>query len=107
MEFEDEVESIFQFDNDLFQEVKGRVKKTKSEKKLHNRQRLEDEQQYGLEMSEEEFKEVQQTDETLDGVRKTLALADTACHGGETACHGGETACHGGETAKPESVRWE
>ena len=40
VEHEDEVESIFQFDDDLFQEVK----KTKSEKKLHNRQRLEDEQ---------------------------------------------------------------
>ena len=50
-------------------------------------------------MSGEEFKEAQKTDETLDGVRETLALAETACHGGETACHGGETACCGGETA--------
>ena len=67
------------------------MKKTKSEKRLHNRQ--------GLEMSGEEFKEVQQTDETRDEVRETLVLAETAYHGGETVCPGGETACHGRETA--------
>ena len=44
VELEDEVELIFLFDHDLLQEVKDRVKKTKSEKKLHNRPRLEDEQ---------------------------------------------------------------
>ena len=37
VELEDEVEFIFQFDDDLFQEVKDRVKKTNSEKKLHIR----------------------------------------------------------------------
>ena len=44
VELEDKVESIFLFDDELFQEVKNRVKKTKSEKTLHNRWRLEDEQ---------------------------------------------------------------
>ena len=48
VEFEDKVESIFQLHDDLFQEVKDRVKKTKSEKTLHNRHRLEDEQQHGV-----------------------------------------------------------
>ena len=76
-ELEDEVESIFLFDDELFQEVKDRVKKTKSEKRGHNRQRLEDEQQHGLEMSGEELKEVQQTDETLDGVRETRVSRDS------------------------------
>ena len=54
------------------------MRKTKSEKKLHYRQRLKDEQRYGLEMSGEESKEPQQADETLDGVRETLALAEAA-----------------------------
>ena len=44
VELEDKVESIFAFDDELFQEVKDRMKKNKSEKRLHNRQRLEDEQ---------------------------------------------------------------
>ena len=44
VELDDEVESIFPFDDESFQEVKVRVKKTKSEKRVHNRQRLEDEQ---------------------------------------------------------------
>ena len=120
VEFEDEVESIFQFDDDLFQEVKDRVKQTKFKKKLHNRQRFGNEQRHGLEMNGEEFKEAQQTDETRDGVRETGTSRDClpwrrdclpwkrdslpwkrlpAME--ETACHGGETACHGGETAKP------
>ena len=37
VEFEDVVESIFPFDDELFQEVKDGVKKTKSEKRLYNR----------------------------------------------------------------------
>ena len=44
VELEDKVESIFPFDEELFQEVKNKVKTTKSEKRLHNGQRLEDEQ---------------------------------------------------------------
>ena len=44
VELEDEFEFIFHFDDDLFQEVKVRMKKNKYEKKLHNRQRLEGEQ---------------------------------------------------------------
>ena len=38
------MESILPFDNELFQEVKDREKKTKSDKRLNNRQRLEGEQ---------------------------------------------------------------
>ena len=49
VEFEDEVESILQFDYDLLQEMKDRVKKIKSKKRLYNRQALENEQQHGLE----------------------------------------------------------
>ena len=81
VELDDEVDSIFPFDDELFQEVKDRVKKTKSEKRVHNRQRLEDEQRHWLEMSGEELKEAQQTDDTLDGVRETLVLAETAKEG--------------------------
>ena len=44
VELDDEVDSIFPIDNELFQEVKNRVKKAKVEKRWHNRQRLEDEQ---------------------------------------------------------------
>ena len=68
------MESIFPLDDELFQEMKDRVKKTKSEKRRHSRQRLEDEQRHGLEVSGEELKEVQQTDETLDGVREILIV---------------------------------
>ena len=43
------------------------------------------EKQHGLDISGEELKEAQQTEEILDGVRNTLVLAETAK---ERECYG-------------------